>query len=167
MCCSTWVSSFQSVSTQAARTQQIPINPQKLAGQCGKLKCCLNYEQDAYVDVIRYFPPPTIRLRAKNETANFVKADVFKHLLTYNYYDEHNISRMVELPLLSVWKIIKMNEQSRFPNKFEDFISIEHADDEKIEFQKLNLDDLNRFDKRRQKNNKKFNDRRNKREDRR
>jgi cell fate regulator YaaT (PSP1 superfamily) len=159
MCCSTWVSSFQSVSTQSARTQQIPINPQKLAGQCGKLKCCLNYEQDTYVDVMRYFPANTIRLRSKQGVATFVKADVFKKRLTYSYHDEHDISKMVELPVVSVWKIIKLNEQSKFPDKFEDFIS-EAVADEKIEFQKVNQDDLNRFDKRKrqrdkQKDNKK------------
>jgi cell fate regulator YaaT (PSP1 superfamily) len=147
MCCSTWVSSFQSVSTQSARTQQIPINPQKLAGQCGKLKCCLNYEQDTYVDVMRYFPPNTIRLRSKQGVAFFVKADVFRKMLTYSYRDEHDISQMVDLPVVSVWKIIKLNEQSKFPDKFEDFISDDVADD-KIDFQKVNQDDLNRFDKR-------------------
>ena len=152
MCCSTWVSAFQSVSTQSARTQQIPINPQKLAGQCGKLKCCLNYEQDTYIDVVRYFPAPTIRLRSKKETAVFVKADVFKHLLTYSYSDENKINKMVELPLLSVWKIIKMNEASQYPEKLEDFVFDNVADD-KIDFQKMNLDDLTRFDKRKHQRN--------------
>ena len=147
MCCSTWVSSFQTVSTQSARTQQIPINPQKLAGQCGKLKCCLNYEQDTYVDEMRYFPPTTIRLKSKQGAANFVKADVFKRLLTYNYRDEHDISKMVDLPVMAVWKIIKLNEQSQYPDKFEDLITHDAAD-ERIEFQKVNIDDLNRFDKR-------------------
>lgn len=152
MCCSTWSSSFQSVSTQAARVQQIPINPQKLAGQCGKLKCCLNYEQDAYVDAMRYFPPLTTRLRTKHETAVFVKADVFKNLLTYSYHDDHGTTKMVELPLISVWKIIKLNEKSQYPEKFEDYISVNDPD-EKIEFQKVNQDDINRFDKRKHNNN--------------
>ncbi|MCL2042226.1 MAG: hypothetical protein FWG84_09365 [Bacteroidales bacterium] len=152
MCCSTWVSVFQSVSTQSARTQQIPINPQKLAGQCGKLKCCLNYEQDTYVDVVRYFPAPTVRLRSKKETAVFVKADVFKHLLTYAYSDEHGINKMVDLPLMSVWKIIKMNEQSQYPAKLDDFVS-DNVVADKIDFQKMNLDDLTRFDKRKHQRN--------------
>jgi cell fate regulator YaaT (PSP1 superfamily) len=159
MCCSTWVSSFQSVSTQSARTQQLPINPQKLAGQCGKLKCCLNYEQDTYIDVIRYFPATNIHLKSKQGVAVFVKADVFKHLLTYSYHDEHDIQRMVDLPLMSVWKIIKLNEQSQYPDKFEDFISTGNAE-EKIEFQKVNLDDLNRFDKRKQQHNRRYNNKR-------
>jgi cell fate regulator YaaT (PSP1 superfamily) len=154
MCCSTWVSSFQTVSTQSARTQQIPINPQKLAGQCGKLKCCLNYEQDTYVDAMRHFPPNTTRLRSKQGNAFFVKADVFKGLYTYSYRNEHDIPQMVELPVTSVWKIIKMNEQSQYPDKFEDYISDNNNTDEKIDFQKVNQDDLNRFDKRKhQKNN--------------
>jgi cell fate regulator YaaT (PSP1 superfamily) len=157
MCCSTWVSSFQSVSTQSARTQQIPINPQKLAGQCGKLKCCLNYEQDTYVDAMRHFPPLTVRLKSKQGNAVFVKADVFKNLLTYSYFNEHNSSQMVDLPVISVWKILKMNEQSQYPEKFEDYISVD-VSDEKIEFQKVNQDDLNRFDKRkRQKDNRRNN----------
>ena len=159
MCCSTWVSSFQSVSTQSARIQQIPINPQKLAGQCGKLKCCLNYEQDAYVDVMRFFPPTNIHLKSKQGVATFVKADVFKHLLTYSYYDEHEIQKMIELPLISVWKIIKLNEQSQYPDKFEDLISTDNVE-EKIEFQKMNLDDLNRFDKNKQQQNRKHHSKR-------
>jgi len=159
MCCSTWVFSFQSVSTLSARTQQIPINPQKLAGQCGKLKCCLNYEQDTYVDAMRHFPAPTIRLRSKQYVATYVKCDVFKGLLTYNYRDENDISRMIDLPLLAVWTIIKMNEQSQFPEKFEDCITADNLDD-KIEFQKMNLDDLTRFDKNKQKPKRKHNNRR-------
>ena len=159
MCCSTWVSAFQSVSTHSARIQQLPINPQKLAGQCGKLKCCLNYEQDTYVDVMRHFPTTNIHLKSKQGMATFVKADVFKNLLTYSYYDEHNTSKMIELPLISVWKIIKLNEKSQYPDKFEDFIAADNTVDEKIEFQKVNQDDLNRFDKRKQQHHKRSNQR--------
>ena len=81
LCCATWMTSFVSVSTGAARYQDISLNPQKLAGQCGKLKCCLNYEYDTYVDALKSFPDNHINLKTKKGEAFYQKIDIFKGLM--------------------------------------------------------------------------------------
>jgi cell fate regulator YaaT (PSP1 superfamily) len=84
LCCATWISSFVSVTTNAARYQDISLNPQKLAGQCSKLKCCLNYEVDTYIDAQRDFPPNNIPLETEAGTYFFQKADIFKRTYWYS-----------------------------------------------------------------------------------
>lgn len=88
LCCSTWISDFISVTTGAARLQQLSLNPQKLAGQCGKLKCCLNFELDSYVDAQKDFPSSDIELKAKFGKALHQKTDVFKRVLYYMAFTE-------------------------------------------------------------------------------
>lgn len=83
LCCSTWISNFVSVTTNAARYQEISLNPQKLAGQCSKLKCCLNYELDCYIDAQKNFPPANIPLETEKGTYNYLKADIFKGIFYY------------------------------------------------------------------------------------
>lgn len=85
LCCSTWLTDFRSVSTSAARYQQLSLNPQKLAGQCGKLKCCLNYELDMYLDSIKSFPSVETKLQTEKGTAFHIKTDVFKRQMWYAY----------------------------------------------------------------------------------
>lgn len=85
LCCSTWLTDFRSVNTAAARYQQLSINPQKLAGQCGKLKCCLNYELDSYLDALESFPSMETTFETEKGTANCVKIDVFKKEIWYTY----------------------------------------------------------------------------------
>lgn len=85
LCCSTWLTDFRSVNTTAARYQQLSINPQKLAGQCGKLKCCLNYELDSYLDALDEFPSMETTFETEKGTANCVKIDVFKKEIWYSY----------------------------------------------------------------------------------
>lgn len=87
LCCSTWLTDFRSVNTSAARYQQLSINPQKLAGQCGKLKCCLNYELDSYLDVLDEFPPMESTFETEKGTAVCVKIDVFKKEMWFTYED--------------------------------------------------------------------------------
>lgn len=87
LCCSTWLTDFRSVSTSAARYQQLAINPQKLAGQCGKLKCCLNFELDSYLDALEDFPSFENTFETEKGTAVCVKVDVFKKQLWYAYQD--------------------------------------------------------------------------------
>ena len=87
LCCSTWLTDFRSVSTSAARYQQLSLNPQKLAGQCGKLKCCLNYELDMYLDALKAFPKGDLKLRTEKGTAMHVKTDVFKQEMWYAFDD--------------------------------------------------------------------------------
>jgi len=88
LCCSSWISNFVSVTTNAARYQEISLNPQKLAGQCGKLKCCLNYELDAYIDAQKSFPSTNIQLETEKGNYNYLKADIFKGI--YWYVKENN-----------------------------------------------------------------------------
>lgn len=87
LCCSTWLSDFRSVNTSAARYQNIAINQTKLSGQCGRLKCCLNYELDTYMDAIQYFPNHADVLHTKKGKANLMKTDIFKGLMFYMYDD--------------------------------------------------------------------------------
>lgn len=89
LCSSTWLTDFRSVSTSAARYQQLAINPQKLAGQCGKLKCCLNYELDSYLDALKDFPEMEKTFETVSGTAGCVKIDVFKKELWYAYQNNH------------------------------------------------------------------------------
>ncbi|MDO5607784.1 MAG: regulatory iron-sulfur-containing complex subunit RicT [Capnocytophaga sp.] len=88
LCCSTWLSDFRSVTTAAARYQQLSLNPQKLAGQCGKLKCCLNYELDTYLDALKEFPKLEVKLFTEKGRASCQKVDIFKRLMWFTYDDD-------------------------------------------------------------------------------
>lgn len=116
LCCSNWMSSFVSVSTSAARYQDISINPQKLAGQCGKLKCCMNYEVDAYVEAQRGLPSREIILETKDSDYYHFKTDVFSGLLTYST-DKHNGANLEIISKERVFEIIAMNKKGKKPLK--------------------------------------------------
>lgn len=116
MCCSRWMSSFVSVSTSAARCQDISINPQKLAGQCGKLKCCMNYEVDAYVEAQRALPSREIALETKDATYYHFKTDVFTGNITYSS-DKFNGANLVTISKDRVFEIIRMNKKGEKPLK--------------------------------------------------
>jgi len=119
LCCSSWMSSFQSVSTNSARIQQLSLNPQKLAGQCGKLKCCLNYEVDAYADALKKFPDNGISLKTKKGEAYHQKTDVFKEIMWYAYADDTN--NMMAIPVDSVKEILSMNGKGKWPKEMEEY----------------------------------------------
>ncbi|MBM3435488.1 MAG: hypothetical protein FJY07_04620 [Bacteroidetes bacterium] len=119
VCCSTWMSSFCSVTTNNARTQQLSLNPAKLAGQCGKLKCCLNFENDMYVEALREFPGRDIVLKTRKGEAEYQKADVFKRIIWYSYVQDN--SSMMAIPLDKVKEIIKINTQGTTPENLEDY----------------------------------------------
>ncbi len=119
LCCSTWLSKFKSVTTQAARVQQLALNPQKLAGQCSKLKCCLNYEYDVYVDALKEFPDPRTVLKTRKGNGLHQKTEVFKKLMWFAY--EHDEFNMIAIPLDQVREIMNMNARGKFPEKLEDF----------------------------------------------
>lgn len=122
LCCSSWITNFQSVTTNVARVQQLSPNPQKLAGQCGKLKCCLNYEYDSYVDALKSFPDTHIVLRTKKGDASYSKTDVFKGLMWYSYaFDRNNI---MAIPAEKVKEIIDMNNKGKMPEQLEDYAFI-------------------------------------------
>ena len=119
LCCSSWISNFKSVSTNSARVQQISLNPQKLAGQCGKLKCCLNYEVDDYADALKEFPDNRIPLKAKKGIAFYKKSDVFKQIMWYAYKDDPN--NLLAIHIDQVKHIMQMNKQNKFPADLEKF----------------------------------------------
>ena len=106
LCCSTWLTTFKSVTTGAAKTQQIMPNPQKLAGQCGKLKCCLNFEYEVYADALKKFPPAGQAIRFQKGLALYKKTDVFRGIMWYCYEGENEL---IALPAEKVKEIIEMN----------------------------------------------------------
>ena len=118
LCCSTWLTSFKSVTTSAAKTQQILPNPQKLAGQCGKLKCCLNFEYEVYLDALKKFPPANTAIRFQKGLALYKKTDVFRGIMWYAYEGENDLHA---LPAEKVKEIIEMNHNQQYPEKIEDF----------------------------------------------
>ncbi len=119
LCCASWMSKFSSVSTNSARVQQLSLNPQKLAGQCGKLKCCLNYEVDSYVDALKEFPDQRTVLKTKKGTASFVKTDVFKRLMWYSYDEEGG--SLLALPIDEIKKIVKLNKKGKLVDELEPY----------------------------------------------
>ena len=109
LCCATWVGNFVSVTTHCARYQEISLNPQKLAGQCGKLKCCLNFELDSYVDAQSDFPSSNIMLETVNAQYRYIKADVFSRILYY----QTGMESPVGVPLKRVNEIINLNKRGK------------------------------------------------------
>jgi cell fate regulator YaaT (PSP1 superfamily) len=116
LCCSTWVTNFVSVTTNSARVQEISLNPQKLAGQCSKLKCCLNYELDSYVDARKDFPETNIPLETKEATYHHFKTDVYKRVMWYSS-DASSAANLVEVSVDRVKEIIGLNRKGVKPNK--------------------------------------------------
>jgi cell fate regulator YaaT (PSP1 superfamily) len=125
LCCSTWLTDFRSVSTSAARYQQLSLNPQKLAGQCGKLKCCLNYELDMYLDAIKEFPKGNIRLKTQKGTASHIKTDVFKKQMWYVYDGDAGVGEgMMPVSPKRVREILEMNKKGEKPMDLKDFSEV-------------------------------------------
>jgi cell fate regulator YaaT (PSP1 superfamily) len=143
LCCSTWLSDFRSVSTAAARYQQLSLNPQKLAGQCGKLKCCLNYELDMYTEAMKALPRADIKLKTEKGDAYHVKTDVFKHLMWYAYPGE---GALVVLTPEQVRKVQQMNKNGNTPRDLKEF-AFEVEKEVEIGFDNVvGQDSLNRFE---------------------
>jgi len=113
LCCSTWLRDFRSVNTSAARYQQLSLNPQKLAGQCGKLKCCLNYELDSYLDALKEFPESNVKLETQRGITFHQKTDIFKRLMYYSYADDPG--NFIPVPVLRVKQIMEMNKAGEKP----------------------------------------------------
>lgn len=115
LCCATWMTSFISVSTSAARYQDISLNPQKLAGQCAKLKCCLNYEVDCYVEAQKRLPSREIELLTKDATYHFFKADILSNQITYST-DKVIAANLVTIPGKRAFEIINLNKRGVKPD---------------------------------------------------
>ncbi|MCS5663600.1 MAG: hypothetical protein NZ604_04860 [Flavobacteriales bacterium] len=147
LCCSTWLNDFRSVSTSAARYQQLSLNPQKLAGQCGKLKCCLNYELDMYVEAIKDFPESNVNLKTKKGDAFMQKMDIFRRKLWYSYISEP--SHFIELNLDKVQEVLAQNKQGESPESLEMFVQA-YVEEPKHDYENVvGQDSITRFDKNR------------------
>ena len=144
LCCSTWLTDFRKVTTAAARYQQLSLNPLKLAGQCGKLKCCLNFELDVYLDALKPFPKQDVVLKTQKGEAVFVKMDIFKKHLWYTYKEES--SKWYRLTLDQVLEIINLNKKNQQSIALEDYESDVEIF-EKVDFEDaVGQDSLTRFD---------------------
>ena len=148
LCCSTWMTDFPSVSTSAARYQQLSINPQKISGQCGRLKCCLNFELDGYTEALKKFPNTKKKLKSKKGNAKFVKLDVFKGRMFYFNIDSPG--ELLELTTENTQKIINLNNQGKIPENFEKFI-VETIEKESSFEDPLSKESLVRFEKKKTK----------------
>ncbi len=147
LCCSTWLTDFRNVSTSAARYQQLSLNPQKLSGQCGKLKCCLNFELDTYLDALKNFPKHDVVLKTDKGEAQFIKMDIFKEALWYAYKGER--TRWYKLSLEQVLEIIELNKKGQTIASLEDIEEEEEQNNAKTGFFEnvVGQDSLTRFDK--------------------
>jgi len=159
LCCSTWLTDFRSVSTSSARYQQLSLNPQKLAGQCGKLKCCLNYELDSYVDALKKFPRTDIYLQTEKGIAVFQKMDIFQGWLWYAYKD--NPIHWHKLEVEQTNQIIALNKENKKAQSLEEYsMDMELETVEKSIFSDVvGQDSLTRFDKPKRKNKRRKNKR--------
>jgi len=118
LCCSSWLTNFISVTSNAARLQEISLNPQKLAGQCSKLKCCINYEVSGYRDAKKDFPDDSQVLQTEEGDAHFIKADVYKKIIWYSYEPDSTLN-LIPVSLERVDEIIEMNQAGKKPKRLE------------------------------------------------
>lgn len=159
LCCSTWLTDFRSVSTSAARYQQLSLNPLKLAGQCGKLKCCLNYELDSYLDALKAFPKKDAKLQTEKGNAVCQKTDIFKGLMWFAYEGEWMNWHVISTDQAN--EIIELNKKGKKVTSLEEYAS-EHIEDTKTEFENVvGQDSLTRFDSPKRNNRRKNNRNRN------
>ena len=160
LCCSTWLTDFKSVNTTVARYQNLSINQTKLSGQCGRLKCCLNFELDTYLDALENFPTDCDQLKIKKGNAFLVKKDIFKNLMWYTMPDSN---KQYPLTIARVLEIKSLNKQGKYP---EDLEPVELASKKNVEIEaefvdvvgQTSLRSLERADKKRKKqeNEKRF-----------
>ena len=143
LCCATWMTSFVSVSTSAARYQDISLNPQKLAGQCAKLKCCLNYEVDCYVEAQKRLPSREIELETKDGTFYFFKADILSNQITYST-DKNIPANLVTISGKRAFEIIGMNKRGTKP---ESLVEEARQVEPKKPIDLLEQESLTRFDR--------------------
>ena len=163
LCCSTWLSEFKSVNTAAARYQNLAINQTKLSGMCGRLKCCLNYELDTYIDALEDFPDKADKLKTKAGLAVLMKTDVFKRLMFYAYID--NKIKFYALHVDQVWDAMDMIKNGDIPNSLDDILAmappsgVEEVEEYEPDFE--NVDNVIQLplEKRKKKKKKKKNDR--------
>ena len=144
LCCSTWLTDFRSVNTNAARYQQLSINPLKLAGQCGKLKCCLNFELDSYMDALSHFPSSSTVLDTEKGKAFCIKIDVFKKRMWFAYVD--NSILWYDLDIQEVEEMISMNKKGNKIPPLEEYKTQELSAPTK-EIDLIQENNIDRFEK--------------------
>lgn len=149
LCCATWMKSFVSVSTSAARYQDISLNPQKLAGQCAKLKCCMNYEVDMYVEAGKRLPSREVSLLTQNGEYFFFKADILSGMVTYSS-DKNIAANLVTIPVRRAFEVIGMNRKGEKPEQLNENGSA----GPKRPVDLVEQESLTRFDKRKKPRNK-------------
>lgn len=153
LCCSTWLTDFRSVNTSAARYQQLSLNPQKLAGQCGKLKCCLNYELDTYLDALKDFPDMDTKLYTEKGDAYCQKVDIFKEIMWFAYANAP--AQWLVLPVEKVKEIVAINKKKERVAALEDYVLESTQEVEKKFENVVGQDSLTRFDQPKKKKNNK------------
>lgn len=160
LCCSTWLTDFRSVGTSAARYQQLSLNPLKLAGQCGKLKCCLNYELDSYMDALKDFPEiNNVKLETEKGRAFHQKTDIFRRTMFFSYFDEPD--NFIPLSVDRVKEVMALNADGKKPTDLLVHVQ-QKVVEKKPDYENVvGQDDLTRFDKK--KNNNKSKNRNKKR----
>lgn len=152
LCCSKWMTNFNSVSTSAARYQDLSLNPQKLAGQCGKLKCCMNFELDMYKDTLRRLPSKEVELISQEGIYYHFKTDVFKEEITYST-DKYTAANLVTITAKTAKEIIELNKNGKKPLKIE---TIYNVSENKEDYNNVvGQDSLTRFDNKKTKRRKK------------
>ncbi|MBQ9363544.1 MAG: hypothetical protein IJT97_09040 [Bacteroidaceae bacterium] len=144
LCCATWLTQFTSVATSAARFQDVSLNPQKLAGQCAKLKCCINYEVDQYVESLKRLPSREIVLHTQDGEYYFFKADILNHLITYST-DKHVLAGEKTITARRAFDIINMNREGHKPQSLLEDGEEPVSDSPDL----LTQDNIDRFDKKR------------------
>jgi hypothetical protein len=148
LCCSTWLTDFRTVTTSAARYQQLSLNPLKLAGQCGKLKCCLNYELDSYLDALKEFPEGNPKLLTTKGNAFHQKTDIFRRMMWYSY--EADPSKFIALTVDKVKEIVALNKEGNMPAELVDEFALKAEAEIKAAPDYENVvgqDSLTRFDR--------------------
>ncbi len=154
LCCSSWMTNFVSVATGAARYQDISLNPQKLAGQCAKLKCCLNFEVDAYVEAVKSLPSREIRLETADATYFHFKTDIFRRLITYST-DKRVAANLVTIDADRAFEVIALNKAGEKPLRLESEEQQAQPKEKAAYGDLLGQDDLTRFDKKKKKKKRK------------
>ena len=163
LCCASWMSSFNSVSTSSARYQDISLNPQKLAGQCSKLKCCMNFELDAYKEASKHFPSKEIRLETLDSTYFHFKTDVFKGLISYSTSQNFG-ANVVTISAKRAKEVIAMNKKGQKPDALAVAEEIQKPEKAPADYENVvGQDSLTRFDSKKSPNRNKKRNNRNKR----
>jgi len=153
LCCSTWLTDFKTVSTSAARYQNLSLNTLKLAGQCGKLKCCLNYELDTYMDALKHIPDNVNVLKTEKGDARLQKTDIFKKIMWFAYPREE---AWIPLPISRVKEIQQQNRDGVIPADLGELVELETKPAKALDYENVvGQDSLTRLDERRNNNNNK------------